>query len=613
MRTKKVLKQSHITAIMGILSALFAILTGLSMVALIVFTGNISALKTEQYELTSLSAELELTCNTISTYAGNYIGTADEKYLTLFQQATKDKDIRKEIVDKLNAHNLTDEEHTMLLQLYNTSNIITQSQSSAVEYVKNASESNSSAKSLYTTLGMNQMYNSIILESASVIEKKTDSFNESITSRMNAEIAQANQGVTFCTIASVSLAVLLLAFALLNMAITRRKVTTPLLKLCDSVNVLSRAELGENMDHVHDTSEIGVLSAQLEATRVTLNQYIGEISHILTEISDKNIDVGAEYDYIGDFSPIKTALNTIVSSLNEVFSHINASTRQFSESARMIAEEATSLSNGAAIQTEAVDRLTEAVSEISRMAQESDQKTQSAMNATKNAKNRALSGQDKMSEMVSAMDAIRDASGDISHIIKTIDNISFQTNILALNASVEAARAGAAGKGFAVVAGEVRNLANRCAEATKDSAEIIERTLDSVESGTSIAQEVNESFQRIVGEIENASVMVTEIASALHAQVTATDRISQEVHTVSDVVATVSATAQESSAASEELLNQAMLLEEMVREFKLKGNAYHQPQIAKNPKPAEPVEVITVEPADEPSMIELDADPLTVE
>ena len=168
------------------------------------------------------------------------------------------------------------------------------------------------------------------------------------------------------------------------------------------------------------------------------------------------------------------------------------------------------------------------------------------------------------------MQEINDSSNEISNIIKTIENIALQTNILALNSAVEASRAGEAGKGFAVVAKEVRELAGKSSDASKTTSELIERSIIAVEKGTKIANETAAQLATVVANANEIVETTNEIADAAQIQAKSVSHVQERIGQISSVVQTNSATAEQSAATSEELSEQAGLLKNLIDMFRLK-------------------------------------------
>ena len=173
-------------------------------------------------------------------------------------------------------------------------------------------------------------------------------------------------------------------------------------------------------------------------------------------------------------------------------------------------------------------------------------------------------GNERLGDMIGSMQEINSSSEKISRIIKVIDEISFQTNILALNAAVEAARAGEAGMGFAVVADEVRNLAQRCAQAAKDTAALIEESITKTSEGGRKLNEVAEVFRSITENTTNVKTLVDEVSHGSQEQARGIEQISKAISQMEQLTQSAAANSEESAAASEEMSAQAESLKAVV-------------------------------------------------
>lgn len=309
-----------------------------------------------------------------------------------------------------------------------------------------------------------------------------------------------------------------------------------------------------------------------EALNLTINNlmsYVSEISHVLAQIGSGNLDNAIAADYRGDFIEIKDSLNNISLSLSKTMSGINAAAEQVAAGSRQVSDGSQTLSQGSTEQASSVEELTASITEIAGQTRQNAVNAGEASRLASEARNNALKGNDQMKEMLDSMTEINDSSANISKIIKVIDDIAFQTNILALNAAVEAARAGQHGKGFAVVAEEVRNLAARSAAAARETTELIEGSINKVQSGTRIADETAQALKQIVGVIDQTASLTEEIAKASNEQATGIAQVNRGLEQVSQVVQNNSATAEQSAAASEELSSQSELLKELMSHFNL--------------------------------------------
>ncbi len=266
------------------------------------------------------------------------------------------------------------------------------------------------------------------------------------------------------------------------------------------------------------------------------------------------------------------ATDAMSAALTRMVSEIGSGAAQIDSGATQIASASQSMAQGASEQASSLQQISASIEQMSGQTQQSAENARQANALAEESKKSADRGQQEMSQMSKAVNEIKQSSSEISKIIKVIDEIAFQTNLLALNAAVEAARAGEAGKGFAVVAEEVRNLAQRSAEAAKNTATMIEESVKRSENGVQIAGRVGQALEEITTATNKVNTLLSEIASAAGEQATGIGQVNQGVSQLDQVTQQNAGNSEEMASSAEELSSQVAALNELVAQFKVGAN-----------------------------------------
>lgn len=361
----------------------------------------------------------------------------------------------------------------------------------------------------------------------------------------------------------------LAATVLLAFYVTRW-LTKPIEEVEEAAQEMAEGNLKIDLQYV-SRDELGRMADNMRFMSKKISYYMGELTDAMKQLASGDLNVKKREDFLGDFRPAQTAIRSLVESLNRAFWQISQVAEEVTSSARQVSSGTQMLSQGAAEQSSSVEELANAVSEISWKVKHNAQSAQDARQKVAETEEQIMQSNKSMQEMMQAMNEIAAASQDIRKIIKTQEDFAFQTNILALNASVEAARAGSAGNGFAVVANEVRLLANKSSEASKNTASLVENALRSVENGAQIAHKTEKDLLSAVDGTKIIMEMIDQISQASEQQAGSIMQVTQEIEEISNVVQANTATSEESAAASEELAGLAQVLKDLVRQVKLKN------------------------------------------
>lgn len=380
--------------------------------------------------------------------------------------------------------------------------------------------------------------------------------------------SDAHSVVSMCLMLSIPLSIILCIIALIVALKISKNIVNPIRVTTKRLEDLASGDLNSEVEVFQRRDETETLSLTLKSVCETLALYVNNIVDIAEEMSNGDFSYSKRIEYAGDlssiprsFEKIHSMLKTTIVSLSESSKGVNAGTAQIANGAQLLAE-------GTARQATAVDELSVTLTNIS------DGVTNTANNAVEaNSLSvqcaQLMQEQDAvMEKLLQAMTTIEEKSNAISGIIASIEEIAFQTNILALNASIEAAHAGDAGRGFAVVASEVGKLAGHSSESANSSKELLESTFEAIKNGSELVNEMANAVNE-VKELSNKSASLIGIISEdSEKQAEALKEASVGVDEISRVIQQNSATAEESAASCEELNSQANVLSTQVANLK---------------------------------------------
>ena len=363
----------------------------------------------------------------------------------------------------------------------------------------------------------------------------------------------------------------IILIALTNLLI--RSSLKPLQMMAKVGNQVAEGNLNVDIQY-HRQDEIGTIAQAFDKVMQQVKSIIRDLNEKLSSVSngDFRVDLADESIYKGDYKPLLLSLREITTDLSRTMEDIKRSATEVNSGAEQVSNGAQSLSQGSTEQASSIEELSATMNEMSAKIKSTAEQSAEANKLSLSSVDAVELSNQKMEEMSLAMKEITEKSNEISKIIKTIDDIAFQTNILSLNAAIEAARAGAAGKGFAVVADEVGNLAQKSAKAAQNTSSLIEETIDAVSRGAKITQETAESMDLVKNKAEGITAIISKISDASEEEARGIVQLSTGLDQISSVVQSNTATAEQSAAASEELSGQANVLQDLVSKFQLKND-----------------------------------------
>ena len=347
----------------------------------------------------------------------------------------------------------------------------------------------------------------------------------------------------------------------------RERVAEPIAALKGSINKLAQGNLNQKLNYDR-SDEIGKLYDLLNKMRVGLSGYVQDIERNLRNMADGDFVTATYTKYIGDYAPIQSNIENIRNSLCGEIHSMNEIADKVAESAGEVSQVSKSLAEGAMSHTESIQQLQAKIQETMEQNARVENFVRDALQSGEETMKSIENSRLQMDKVVDAMQEINKASEEIKSILGALDEITGQTALLSLNASIEATRAGEAGRGFAVVADEVRKLAEQSAHPTQNIQNLITNALAGIAHGTSVVGTTAESLSGVTENTEAVTKVINRLSDQSKKQQSRMEEVNSLSQTILGVVTDNSAVSEECAAASSELSNYSDSFKESVGKFR---------------------------------------------
>jgi methyl-accepting chemotaxis protein len=385
-----------------------------------------------------------------------------------------------------------------------------------------------------------------------------------VTWAMLAEIDQAevNKPINDLVVIIVIIAAVVLLVVIVVALLFSRTISRPLGQVTEYSNRIAAGDFSVAVQTAKSKDEIGMLTSSFQEMLEALKYKAVVIQKIADGDLTTKVDLASNEDGLG------ISLSEMAESLNDVISQVSAAVSQVSSGSSQVSAASQSLSQGAAEQASSLEEISSSLNEINAQSKQNAENATEANAIAKTASENAVAGNEQMQGLMDSMEKISASAEETTKVVKVIDDIAFQINLLALNANVEAARAGKYGKGFAVVADEVRNLAVRSGDAVKETTAIVEGTTTNMREGADAAEATAKQLAQIVEGSSKVAEFLGEIALASKEQAQGVEQINSGLEQIDQVTQSNTASAEESASAAEELAAQSEQLQAMIARFK---------------------------------------------
>lgn len=538
------------------------IAVGIGAVTLLLFiVGSYFLSVTQQDQLTTTMAlnQYRLGSKALTYAVKSYATTGEQKYYDAYMKELNEDKNRDKALEILRQNDITEKEWEELNHVAELSEGLVPLEEEAMEYAAKGD----------IEKAQSYVFSEEYEKTAEEINEHTDEIILEIQNRKSNDLKMTSIIQVILQILFITSFVYVIFRMLKTIIFARRELLEPIKKVSGQMEALAQGNFGMELDLEEDDSEVGAMVASISFMKKNIHNMIEEISSILELMGNGVYNVKIEQEYVGEFHRVKDSFVTIIEKMRETMLTLREVAGQIDSGAEQLACAAQDLAEGNTEQAGEVASLVTLVEDMSKNMEQSASEAETSVQTAAQAGVTLREGNAKMQELKQAIEEINRCSEQIQGIIGTIEDIASETNLLSLNAAIEAARAGEAGKGFAVVADQVKSLAEESAKAAGQTTKLIERTVEAVNTGITIADESAANMELVMEGAAATTDKMKQIAEMLDKNVEHMHEFNGNISHVSSVVDNNSATAEETAAVSEEQKAQSVTLVELIDRFEI--------------------------------------------